>query len=381
MLRPGSTIGVIGGGQLGRMLIAAGQRMGYRFIVLDPDPDCCAGPVANQHIQANYNDEAALTRFANSVDRVTLEFENIPLETLQFIAERVTVWPDPGVVGICRNRMQEKTFLKNHGFPCAPFVPVKTFEDLLAGRAAMAGELVLKTAELGYDGKGQFKLKGGESRQDLEILWETFGKKEGVLEGWIHFYCECSVIAARTAKGQKEVFPVAENWHRNHILHRSIVPARIAPKIQEAARHMALKIADSLEVVGLLAVEFFVTESGELLVNELAPRPHNSGHFTLDASVTNQFEQHIRAGCALPLGSVESLKAAVMLNLLGDLWHERDPDWQCVLKHPQAKLHLYDKGTPRRGRKMGHFTVLSKNTESLIEEAEGLYNRLEAIIM
>lgn len=376
MIEPGATLGILGGGQLGRMSILAGRQLGYRFRVFEPKAGCAAGMVADSEVNASYADEEAFLRFAEGLDAVTFEFENVPAPPLALLASKVPVRPRPEVLYVCQNRRREKEFLRDNGIPCADFRVVDGPEALAAAVEALGLPCLLKTADFGYDGKGQVKIK---ETQDWQELWKSFNAPLGVVEKWIPFQAECSVIAARSPGGEISCFPMAENVHVNHILHLSIAPARLSADVRERGEELAREIAVKLDVVGLVAVELFVCDNGEVLVNELAPRPHNSGHHTIDACLTSQFEQHIRAVCDLPLGSPELHTPAVMVNLLGDVWHGRTArDWSGILKHPRAKLHLYDKGDPRSGRKMGHFTLLAESgaTEAPVEEAETLFASL-----
>lgn len=334
--------------------------MGYQFVVYDPSPGCTAGKVADKHICATYDNEEALKQFSDLVDVVTLEFENVPFAALDFLESKTVVHPSREVLRICRNRIEEKQFLATHNFKCGPNHPVHSAKELLDVFAKMQNPCVIKTAELGYDGKGQIKVDNPAESDPLK-LWEEVKAPAAIVEEWLELESECSVICARNKLGAIKTFPVALNYHENHILQTSRVPSGLSQELEEQAIAVAKDIATKLKVVGLLAVEFFITKQGELLVNELAPRPHNSGHYTMDACVTSQFEQHIRAVCGLPLGSTELLSPVVMSNLLGDLWKNAEPDWVGVLRDPNIKLHLYDKGEPRAGRKMGHLNILSKD--------------------
>lgn len=359
---PGSTVGILGGGQLGRMFGIAARRMGYRVHAFEPNPDSPAGQISDVEINAPYTDSLALERFARQVDVISFEFENIPLSAINEVASLRPLRPRGEVLHICQNREREKAFLAQHGFPHAPFAVVDSPESLSAALERIGTPSVLKTADFGYDGKGQLKLEGDV---DLKRLWQDFNAPRGVLEKWIPFESELSVVVARGLDGQMVAFPPSENLHKRHILDISIVPARFSSEVCKAAVWLASDIADSLDVVGLLAVEFFLTRDGELLVNELAPRPHNSGHYTFDACVTSQFEQQLRAVCGLPLGSNALLTPVVMWNLLGDLWEKGEPDWNVILSEPRAKLHLYGKAEARPGRKMGHVAVLAQVEEAL----------------
>lgn len=373
-LLPGGTIGILGGGQLGRMSAMAARRLGYKVRTFDPSASACAAGVADEHITAEWNDIAALQRFASGCGRITLEFENIPPATIEFLAKSVPCHPSANVLAICQNRRREKEFLRASGIPCANFAVVSSLAELQAGVKTVGFPCVLKTADFGYDGKGQVKLPTAEA--DLAAAWEKIGATVGVLEAWVPFQLEISVLVARTVDGRTAVYDPAENIHRHHILHLSISPARISEATAAEARALALSIAEKIQLVGLLAVEMFVKD-GRIIVNELAPRPHNSGHQTFDAHQTSQFEQHIRAVCGLPLGGTKPLAPSAMVNLLGDLWRGgQEPDWTKVLSDPSAKLHLYDKGKAAPGRKMGHITVTASTLEEAIRRAEALHAAL-----
>lgn len=355
-------MGILGGGQLGRMFGIAARRMGYRVHAFEPNPDSPAGQISDVEINASYADEAELARFAAGVDVISFEFENIPLAALKAVEKLCTVRPRGEVLHICQNREREKNFLHSNGFPHAPFAVAASAEELGEALKKIGTPSVLKTADFGYDGKGQIKLTGSV---DFKQIWTQFGAPRGVLEQWIPFEAELSVVVARDVHGNTQAFPASENIHSHHILDLSIVPARFAPEVCAKALRIAQEIAAALEVVGLLAVEFFLTKDGTLLVNELAPRPHNSGHFTFDACATSQFEQQLRAVCGLPLGSPALLTPVVMWNLLGHLWKDGKPDWSVILSEPRAKLHLYGKAEARPGRKMGHVCVLAEVDEAL----------------
>jgi 5-(carboxyamino)imidazole ribonucleotide synthase len=370
---PGSVVGILGGGQLGRMLAIAARRMGYRVHAYEPSPDCPAGQICDQEANAPYTDTTALEEFAKGVDVLSFEFENIPKEAIDTVSTIRPVRPRGEVLHICQNREREKLFLRAHGFPCAPFRVVHSVESLTLAVNELGTPSVLKTADFGYDGKGQIKIESGAN---LAEVWQSFGSPRGVLEAWIPFQAELSVVCARGSDGQTKPFPPSENIHRNHILDLSIVPARLAPEALTEATRLASAITTALDVVGLLAVEFFLDPDGRLLVNELAPRPHNSGHFTFDACATSQFEQQLRAVCGLPLGSPELLKPVVMLNLLGDLWKNGDPDWTSVLSDPMAKLHLYGKSEARPGRKMGHICLMADSTADALKRIEAIRSSL-----
>ena len=361
---PGKTIGILGGGQLGRMFAIAARRMGYRVHALDPAPDCPTGQVADVEWSAAYDDVDTALKFARAVDVVTFEFENVPYETLQRVAEIVPVHPAPLVLDTTRHRLREKTFLQTHGFPVAPFRAVQSVEELQSAVAQLGTPCILKTATFGYDGKGQTRI---DDAAQCATAWQNLGQPMGVLEGFVQFTCELSVIVARARTGEVLTFPVAENAHARHILDVTVVPARVPEATQRAAVELAVSVAKALDLVGVLAVELFWLKddsaAGRLVVNELAPRPHNSGHFSIDACVTSQFEQQLRAVCGLPLGDVELLRPVAMANLLGDEWQRGEPRWERALAIPDVKLHLYGKTEARPGRKMGHLTAMAMSAD------------------
>ncbi len=379
MIPPGKTIGVLGGGQLGRMFAHAAERLGYRIHIYEPEANGPAGEVSALETNRPYTDVEALTAFAKSVDVVTYEFENIPAEPLWAIEKHVQLHPHWNVLETCQNRMREKNWLRKNNFSPVPFAEVEAGDDLGAAIRKIGLPCVVKTADFGYDGKGQIKVSDDAT---LARAAASFAKQRCVIEKFIDFKCELSVVVARSSTGEVKAFPVAENIHTKHILDFSIVPARVPADTAAEAEKLALAIVEKLNVVGLLAIELFLTDRGELLVNELAPRPHNSGHWTLDACVTSQFEQHARAVCGLPLGDVSVVAPVVMVNILGDAWKWQgdkitgEPDWPAVLSHPRAKLHLYGKKEPRPGRKMGHFTVTAATAGAALEAARELKARL-----
>lgn len=352
---PGQTVGIVGGGQLGRMFAIAARRMGYRVHALDPTLDAPAGQVADVEVNAPYDDIEAARRFARHVDVVTFEFENIPAETLRAIECERPVHPSPEVLHICRHRLREKDFLKNAGFPVAAYRSVANVENLRKAIVDLGMPAILKTADFGYDGKGQTRI---DRDDQIDAAWQNLGRPLGVLEAFVPFAKEISVICARDAAGRRMCFGPVENLHANHILDVTIAPADISPRLSSRAIELAEAIADALNVVGLLAVEMFVV-GDEPIVNELAPRPHNSGHYSFDACLTSQFEQQLRAVCGLPLGDGRLLQPAAMANLLGDLWTAGEPNWSAMLAFPDVKLHLYGKKEARPGRKMGHLTALA----------------------
>jgi len=353
---PGSAVGVLGSGQLGRMFAIAARRMGYRVHTLSPDSDTPTGQVSDVEINAPYDDLDAVRKFAADVRVVTFEFENVPAATAAAAAERAAVRPAGSVLHTTQNRLREKTFLARHGIPVTPFRPVRSVADLRTAVAELGLPAVLKTADFGYDGKGQTNLK---SAADGEAAVLKSPGTEWVYEAFIDFDREVSVVAGRGSDGSFAHWGVIENAHRNHILDVSVAPAGVPPAVPREAVEIARGILEQLGVVGVLCVEFFLTRAGKLLVNELAPRPHNSGHLTIDASLTSQFEQQLRAVCGLPLGDTRLLRPAAMANLLGDEWRHGEPTWPAALAIGQVKLHLYGKADPRPGRKMGHLTAVA----------------------
>lgn len=381
MIPPGSTLGVLGGGQLGRMFGQAAQSLGYRVHVYEPAADCPASAVANRTFTAPYEDAEQLAAFARSCAVVTYEFENIPVAPLQAIAGLTQLHPRPEVLEICQNRLREKRWLKREGFPHVPFAEVEAGGDLAAAIRSIGVPCVVKTADFGYDGKGQQKVT---DETTLAAAVRAFAGARAVVERYVDFSCELSVIVARSATGETRAFPVAENIHTRHILDLSLVPARVPNAVAAEAVALATAIAERLGLVGLLAVELFLGRQGQLQVNELAPRPHNSGHWSIDGARTSQFEQHVRAVCGLPLGDPGVREPSVMVNLLGDVWRDptgpapQAPDWSVVLRQPRAKLHLYGKATARIGRKMGHFTVVGPTLDAALGEARAIKARLDA---
>jgi len=353
---PGSAVGVLGSGQLGRMFAIAARQMGYRVHTYSPDSDTPTGQVADVEVTAAYEDLDRVREFARGVKVVTFEFENVPAPTAAAAAECAPVRPAGEVLHTTQQRLREKNFLSKHGFPVTGFRAVRTAADLRAAARELGLPAVLKTASFGYDGKGQRKLA---SPGDVEAAAESLGGREHVYEAFVEFEREVSVVAARGPEGAYGDWGVVENTHRNHILDLSVAPADVPTGVRRDAGEIARGILDQLEVVGVLCVEFFLTRAGKLLVNELAPRPHNSGHFTIDASVTSQFEQQCRAACGLPLGSTRIRQPSAMANLLGDVWEQGEPNWAAALALPGVKLHLYGKSEARPGRKMGHLTALA----------------------
>ncbi len=373
VILPGQTIGVMGSGQLGRMLALEARRMGYGVQTFSPEKDTPTGQIADREVVARYDDEEAVRDFARGVDVLTFEFENIPVKSVEWAGEHCVVRPSSRVLEVCQHRIREKEFLDGAGIPLAGFKAVGSGGDLAVAVAELGLPAILKTAAFGYDGKGQRKIEPGDS---LVEVWAPFVGVGAVLEQVVRFEKEISVIVARGVNGETATYPVCENVHRNHILDVTLVPARIGVEVADRARRLAVEIAEKLELVGIMAVEMFLGRDGRILVNELAPRPHNSGHFSLDASVTSQFEQQLRAVCGLPLGSTESLRASAMVNLMGELWAGGEPDWAAVLRMAGVRLHLYGKKEPRLGRKMGHLVAFGAD----VEEAEGLALRAREVL-
>jgi 5-(carboxyamino)imidazole ribonucleotide synthase len=357
MFLPGATIGILGSGQLGRMSAMAAKSLGYRVAVYDETSGGPAVGCSDLAITAPFDDLDALARFASAVDVVTVEFENIPVGALEFLETKVPVRPSASVVRICQDRVLEKEFLKSSGFPVAPFRVVTSAEELAAGLAGLNVPSILKTAALGYDGKGQISLKPGD---DTVAAWAKLAAPRAVLEERIAFSSEVSVICARSPQHPPVCFPVQANVHRHGILDITVAPAPLEHSVTARAQQITSAIAEKLGVIGLITAEFFVLPDGSLMVNELAPRPHNSGHHTLETAMTSQFAQHVRAVCGLPLGPVELRSPGVMLNILGDLWSGGEPHWELLLREPGLFLHLYGKSAAKPGRKMGHFTLLGE---------------------
>lgn len=361
---PGQTIGVIGGGQLGQMMTLAAKSMGFRVIVLDPTPNSPCGQVADEQIVAAYNDLAAVKILAEKTDVITYEFENIDANALSWLTKHAYVPQGTEILRVTQNRIYEKATIQKAGVPVVPYEVILNQTELEHGLENLGYPAVLKTATGGYDGKGQLVIKTEHDRISAASLLST---GPCVLEQWIPFTKEVSVIVSKNPDGETAVFPVAENIHCNNILHQTIVPARIDKETEEKAMAAAKKIAEFLHLIGTLAVEMFVTEDGEIYINELAPRPHNSGHYSIEACMTSQFEQHIRAICNLPLGSTALLKPAVMVNILGE---HLDPLLENLHHFKHWKIHLYGKNEAKPGRKMGHLTRLCNDTDEALQELE-----------
>ena len=371
---PGQWLGLLGGGQLGRMFCMAAQSLGYRVAVLDPGADSPAGSVADRHLHSDDLAPSGLARLAALARAATTEFENVPAEALAYLGRTARVSPDAASVAIAQDRIREKTFLRDHGFGTVPFAALASEDE--AGRVdASLLPGIVKSARLGYDGKGQVRVA---TAPEVSAAFRAMGRVPCVVEKFIDLACEVSVIVARGDDGAVCTWPVAENRHRDGILDVSIAPARVNAALAASAREIATGVAEALDYRGVLCVELFVTRDGRLLVNELAPRPHNSGHYTIDACVTSQFEQQARVLAGLPLGDTRQHEPAVMVNLLGDIWFAgnaataREPDWLAVLRHPRAKLHLYGKSEPRRGRKMGHVTCLAPSVAEALAVAAAI---------
>jgi len=365
MILPSATLGMLGGGQLARFFVIAAHEMGYKVVVLDPDQKSPAGLLADRHLCAAYDDAAALDEMARTCVAVTTEFENVPASTLDALAKSVPVHPAASAVAVCQHRVSEKNFLRNNGFPHAPYAEINAEADIPAAESGLYPG-ILKVARFGYDGKGQARVS---SPEEASAAFRSFKSEQCVLEKRLTLDYEVSVVLARDVKGNIQAFPTVENSHRHGILDVSIAPARGSAEVREQAQALARGVAEKLGYVGTLGVEFFVC-NGSLYVNEMAPRPHNSGHYTIDACVTNQFEQQVRALCGLPLGDPRLHSPAVMVNLLGEVWPDgREPDWSALFAQPDLKLHLYGKHEARPGRKMGHFTVIGSDVNAVLDAA------------
>jgi 5-(carboxyamino)imidazole ribonucleotide synthase len=374
MILPGATLGLLGGGQLGRMFTARARTMGYEVVVLDPDPLSPAGGIATRHLAAAYDDPGALEQLAGCVQAVTTEFENVPSSALAFLAARLRVRPLPDSVAIAQDRIREKVFLRDAGIPTAPFHAIHDADALEAAWEVIGAPALLKTSRLGYDGKGQAPV---ESREEARRAFAGFGGVPCVLERRMALAGELSVVLARGADGVIAAFPAGENVHCRGILETTTVPARVPGALAARAREIATEIANRLEYVGVLGVELFIVQ-GELFVNELAPRPHNSGHFTQNACDVSQFEQQVRTLCGLPLTEPRLLSPVCMINLLGDLWERGEPNWAASLAMPGVELHLYGKREARPGRKMGHLNCLAGTADAAHQLARLAFERLSS---
>jgi 5-(carboxyamino)imidazole ribonucleotide synthase len=370
---PGALLGVLGGGQLGRMFVHAAQAMGYRVTVLDPDPHAPAAAAADHHLCAPYDDPQALDELAATCAAVTTEFENVPADALRRLAEHTRVAPSADAVAIAQDRIREKNFIRDAGLSVVPFAVLRSAADISADACAGCLPGIVKTARLGYDGKGQVRV---ETLEEVRAAFAELKNVPCILEKRVDLACEISVVLARSTDGAVRCFPVGENQHRGGILDLTIVPARISPATAASALDMATRLATALDYVGTLGVELFVLQGGEVLVNEMAPRPHNSGHYTQDATRSSQFDQQVRAMCGLPLGDPQLMSPVAMLNVMGDMWATGTPDWASVLAHDGARLHLYGKREARPGRKMGHINVLAGNADAAVTAAESLRHAL-----
>ncbi|PXX49905.1 5-(carboxyamino)imidazole ribonucleotide synthase [Aquitalea magnusonii] len=371
---PPSMLGILGGGQLGRMFAVAAKTMGYRVTVLDPDANAPAAQFADVHLCAPFNDAAALKTLAQTCAAVTTEFENVNADAMRELARTTRVSPSGDCVAIAQDRIVEKSWINKAGLPTAPYLAIESVEDIQVDLTPYLPG-ILKTARLGYDGKGQVRVS---TQDEARAAYANLGGQACVLEKMLDLKLEVSAIVTRVSTAQMAVFPVAENSHKNGILDVSIVPARIAPALAASAQQMAQSLAEALDYVGVLAVEFFVLDDDSLVVNEIAPRPHNSGHYTLTACLTDQFQQQVRAMCGLLPGRTDLLSPVVMVNLLGDVWKEdgREPNWDVLAEAPNAQLHLYGKKQARPGRKMGHFNVMAATADEALEQAEALKDTL-----
>ena len=370
---PPSTIGILGSGQLGRMLALSARQMGYRVHVLSPDQDSPTGQIADKEVTASYDDLDTIREFARGVDVVTYEFENVPSATAAACEEFAPLRPGAKALHISQNRLREKQFFAANGLPVTEFAEVNSLDDLTTALVKIGTPAILKTASSGYDGKGQQFIRQPE---EAEAAWETVGKQPCILEGFVDFERELSVVAARGMDGSFVHYGLIENEHRNHILDISIAPADIPPSVAADAIAIADTVMAALNAVGVVTVELFLISNGRFRLNEIAPRPHNSGHLTIDACVTSQFEQQLRAICGLPLGDTSYHRPAAMANLLGDLWQKGNPNWEATFPHADMHLHLYGKRDARPGRKMGHLTALADNTQAAKTLVQTVRNEL-----
>ncbi|MBC6413383.1 MAG: 5-(carboxyamino)imidazole ribonucleotide synthase [Chromatiales bacterium] len=384
-LAPGATLGVLGGGQLGLMFVASAQAMGYRTVVWDPSMDSPAGCAADLHIRQMFSDQAAAVQFASECDAVTLEFENVPVQLVEYLEyEGVPVAPSARALCVAQDRITEKTFIRDIGVHTTPFYPIRQVADIDDAFEHLSPPLILKTAQLGYDGKGQYIV---DTAEQAISLFNGIGKVPCIVESRLQLSREISVILARSQQSECHFFPVTENMHRNGILHLSKVPASVDESIRMQVCESARRIADALAYHGVLAVEFFIakdeiTGNGEmLLVNEIAPRPHNSGHYTIDACSSSQFDQQVRMMCGLPALETQLLRPAVMVNLLGDLWEVDEPNWEILRENPLIELHLYGKNQARPGRKMGHFCLLGENLNADMEALQARAERYHQLLL
>jgi len=373
VILPGSTLGMIGGGQLGRMFTIAARSMGYHVTILDPDPHSPAGSIADQHITADFNDHAALDMLGDCCAVITAETENISLESLKRLQQHCKVRPSPETIAITQDRLREKTWLDEHDFSTVAFYTIQTVSELETAMQDLEQAGILKVARPRFPGQGQHMV---ESLDEALHAFQAMGEQACILEERIFVEKRLSVILARSIDGDTETYPVIENTYRSGLLETSIAPAAINGDVEEKSLEIACELAAELEYCGVLTVEFFLTTDGELLINTIAPRPHNSGHLTVDACVTSQFEQQVRSLCGLPPGDAQLLSPVVMVNLMGDLWDKSEPHWDVIFKEPQALLHLYGKRNARAGRKMGHINVLAEDTDRALELARAVRSTL-----
>lgn len=369
---PGSTLGVLGSGQLGRMFAIAARRLGYRVHVYSPDIGTPAGQIADREFSAPYNDDDSLSEFARSVDVVTFEFENVPSSVTDCIERSAPVHPSGGVLGVAQHRLVEKSTLRKLGLPVSDFRPATNLEEFQAAAAEFGHDCIIKTASFGYDGKGQALIR---SASQCEAVWRQLNTAEAIVERVVDFDCEVSIVGVRNARGEFAHYGPLRNMHANHILDVTVCPSGLSEAIERTSIEIARTVFEQLDVIGVLCVELFVTTDGEVLINELAPRPHNSGHLTIDAHDCCQFEQQVRSICGLPLGSSRQVAPAAMANLLGEIWSPV-PDWSRLLELPGMRLHLYGKESARAGRKMGHLTTLAET----IEDAEQRVRHARAVL-
>jgi 5-(carboxyamino)imidazole ribonucleotide synthase len=361
---PGAALGVLGGSQLVRMFAIAARRLGYRVHTFSPEEDTPAGQLADLEITAPYDDLDAIRTFARGVDVVTFQYGNVPVDAVDAIEEITPVRPSGVALHTAHQRARQKRFLADHGIPTTPFAPAATLDELWEAITRVGTPAVIKTAAFGYDGEGHHKVT---TPADIERIWTAIGHQEAVVEKFVRLQTEMAIVAARGLDGDVVEYAPFENRHRNLVLDVTTVPAAVAPEMKKRASEITRTILEELQYVGVLSVEFFVTTDGELLVNELVPRPHNSGHLTFDAAVTSQFEQQVRAVCGLPLGSADIPRPAAMANLLGDLWMDGEPNWAAACRFADVKLHLYGKTEPRPGRKMGHLTAVGKTVDEALD--------------
>ena len=375
MILPDATLGVLGGGQLGRMFTVAARTMGYKVVVLDPDKNSPAAELANKHICAAFDDRAALEKLGRVCAAITTEFENVDANSMEYLAQFCPVRPSAKAIAIAQNRILEKTFLRDSGFETAPFAAINSKADIEPVLKEIGTPALLKISQFGYDGKGQATVN---NLTEAINAFDQMGSKPCVLEQRLKLKTEISVVVARDIKGNTVAYPAAENTHVNGILDLSVVPAQVSEKLAQQATKDARAVADKLDYCGVMAVEFFVIENDRLLINEIAPRPHNSGHYTMDACLTSQFDQQVRAMCGLPLGDARLLSPVAMVNILGDAWKgETPPPWNTVLDEPRAKLHLYGKREARAGRKMGHFTCIGDSVQEATMLAQDIQKKLK----